>query len=90
LASLEKQYACARGSKNICSKEYSVFSSGIALFVSAGSSVDTSLGNFKKKIIDASKRLAEVFSSRPSKEFQRREKELLTSYYGNQAYAEKR
>ena len=90
LASMDAQYGCARGATNICSKSFAAIKDAIKIFGSAGSSVWKSAVSFAKKISDASKRLAELFSSHPSPEFKRREKELLTSYYGNQAYAEKR
>lgn len=90
LHAMDAQYACAQWTTNICSKENSVLSSGISLFTSfASSQKDAGLSAWKK-IKDASKRLTQVFSARPSDEFKNREKELLTSYYGNQAYAEKR
>lgn len=79
IQSMNDQYTCARWTKNTCDASYKSFVKNMKkIGVGAADKVKKDIALFT----GAAKRLTQIFGSDPA--YLAREKELLTSYYGNQ------
>lgn len=79
IESMNRQYDCARWTKNMCDTTAANF---IKNMKSIGSGAADKVKKSIKTFSDAGKRLTQIFSNDPS--YKAREDELLNAYYGNQ------